>query len=160
MQNTPHVNLAEREINQNQFLDEYDSSALLSSASEVKHNGVVNHKMTHSEFLADFSANYLIKGKLSWDDVQAKIYESIGKLFYAVAPSLFSLQDGSRTARDLCAVYGVDVLIKDNLEPLIIGVNPTPTFDSPKCFSDVLVSAFGQNGECLDSVNITQVSVR
>lgn len=158
--NTPHVNLSKKEINQKKFLDEYDSSALLSEGSDVKQNGVVNHKMTHQEFLADLNANYLAKRQIPWDDVQTKIHEGIAKLFYAAAPSLSSLQDGSSSATDLCAVYGVNVLLKEDLEPLIIGVDPTPRFDSQKCFSDVLVTAFGQNGECLESANITQVSVR
>lgn len=158
--NTPHVNLAEKEMNQRDFLDEYDSSALLSGCSEAKRNGVVNHKLTHQEFLADLNANLLAKRQVSWEHVQTKIHESIAKLFYAVAPSLTSFQNGRNSVRDLCAVYGVDVLLRDPLEPLIIGVNPTPRFDSEKCFSDVLITAFGQNGECLESANITQVSVR
>lgn len=156
--NTPHVNLAESETNLKAFPDEYDSSALVCVSSDVKKNGMVNHKVTHKEFLQDLDTNYLKRKETTWDVVQAKIHESIAKLFYAVAPSLSSFHVGSR--KDLCAVYGVDVLLKDSLEPLIIGVNPTPRFDSQKCLSDVLVTAFGQNGECLESVNITQVCVR
>lgn len=154
------MNLAEKEINPMAFLDEYDSSALPSGSADMKKNGVVNHKVTHQEFLADLNANFLEKRQVTWNEVQTKIHKSIAKLFYAVALSLTSFQDGSGVARDLCAVYGVDVLLRDSLEPLVIGVNPTPRFDSQKCFSDVLVTAFGQNGECLESENITQVSVR
>ena len=156
--NTPHVNLAETETNHKAFLDEYDSSALMCVSSDIKKNGMVNHQVTHDEFLKELTSNYLTKRQTTWGDIQSKIHESIAKLFYAVAPSLSSLQDGS--TENLCAVYGVDVLLKDSLEPLIIGVNPTPRFDSQKCFSDVLVTAFGQNGECLESANISQVSVK
>lgn len=157
--NTPYVNLAEKEMNHRAFLDEYDSSALRSGYSGGKKNGVVNHKLTHGEFLADLNSNFLAKRQETWEDVQARIHECIAKLFYAVSPSLASFQNGRNSVKDLCAVYGVDVLLRDTLEPLIIGVNPTPSFESEKCFSDVLITAFGQNGECLDSVNITQVSV-
>ena len=156
--NTPHVFLAEKENNPKAFFDEYDPSALVSSSAELKKNGSAKHKVTHEEFLKDLSTNYLKKRQTTWDAVQSKIQYSIAKLFYAATPSLLSFQDGSR--RELCAVYGVDVLLKDSLEPLIIGVNPTPRFDSQKCFADVLITAFGQNGECSESVNISQVSVR
>lgn len=144
----------------NAFLDEYIPSALVASSSEVKQNGVMNHRFTYQEFLVDLKANFLAAKQVSWEEVQARILESIGKLFYAVSPSLTSFQNGMNTVGDLCAVYGVDILLRDTLEPLVIGVNPTPIFDSEKCFSDVLVTTFGQNGECLDTVNITEVTVR
>ena len=104
-------------MNQNEFLDEYDSSALLSHSSDedVKSNGVVNHKVTYQEFLADLSANSLANLQIRWEDVETKIHESIAKLFYAVAPSLTSFQDGRSSARDLCAVYGVDVPVERHL---------------------------------------------
>lgn len=152
------MKLAESETNHKAFLDEYDSSALVCVSSDVKKNRTVNHKVTHEEFLKELNTNYLTRKQTTWGAVQSKVHESIAKLFYAVAPSLSSFQEGNR--KDLCAVYGVDVLLKDSLEPVIIGVDPTPSFDSQKCFSDVLVTAFGQNGECLESENISQVSVR
>ncbi|XP_029198874.2 LOW QUALITY PROTEIN: tubulin--tyrosine ligase-like protein 12 [Acropora millepora] len=158
--NTPHVNLAEKEIDPNAFLDEYIPSALVASSSGVKQNGVMNHRLTYQEFVADLRANFLAIRQASWEEVHSRILESIGKLFYAVSPSLTSFQNGMNTVGDLCAVYGVDILLRDTLEPLVIGVNPTPSFDSEECFSDVLVTAFGQNGECLDTANITEVTVR
>ncbi|PFX20655.1 Protein BOBBER 1 [Stylophora pistillata] len=154
--NTPHVKVAEKEHDPNVFLDEYESSGLLCGGT--KKNGTVNHKVTHEEFLKHLSSNYLTKKQITWDAIQSKIQESIAKLFYAVAPSLSAFQ--GRSGRKLCAVYGVDVLLKDTFEPLIIGINPTPKFDSQKCFADVLITAFGQNGECLESANISQISVK
>lgn len=151
------MNLAESETNHKAFLDEYDSSALVCVSSDMK-NGMVNHKVTHEEFLKELTSNYLTERQTTWGAVQSKIHDGIAKLFYAVAPSLSSFQEGS--TENLCAVYGVDVLLKDSLEPLVIGVNPTPRFDSQKCLSDVLVTAFGQNGECLEIANISQVSVK
>lgn len=158
--NIPHVNLADKEMNPNAFLDEYSSSSVVSGFSEAKQNGVVNHGLTHQEFLADLNANFLAARPVTWEEIQTKILESIAKLFYAVSPSLTTFQNDRDSVRELCAVYGVDILLKDSLEPLIIGVNPTPSFDSDNCFSDVLITAFGQNGECLGNVNITQVSLR
>lgn len=152
------MTLAESENDPKAFLDEYNSSALVSVSSEVKKNGMVNPKVTHQEFLKDLNTNYLTRRQTTWDAIQSKVHKSIAKLFYAVAPSLSSFQEGR--SKELCAVYGVDVLLKDSLEPLIIGVDPSPRFDSQKCFSDVLVTAFGQNGECLESVDISQVCAR
>ena len=154
--NTPHVKVAEKENDPDVFLDEYESSGLLCGGT--KKNGTVNHKVTHEEFLKHLSSNYLTKKQITWDAIQSKIQVSIAKLFYAVAPSLSAFQ--GRSGRKLCAVYGVDVLLKDTFEPLIIGINPTPKFDSQKCFADVLITAFGQNGECLESANISQISVK
>ena len=154
------MNLAEKQIDPNAFLDEYIPSALVASSSGVKQNGVMNHRLTYQEFVADLRANFLAIRQVSWEEVHSRILESIGKLFYAVSPSLTSFQNGMNTVGDLCAVYGVDILLRDTLEPLVIGVNPTPRFDSEECFSDVLVTAFGQNGECLDTANITEVTVR
>lgn len=156
--NTPHVEVAEKEHNPNVFFDEFESSDLVCSCTEPKKNGTLNLKVTHEEFLKHLGSNYLTKKQITWDAIQSVIHESIAKLFYAVAPSLSAFQ--GRSGRELCAVYGVDVLLKDTFEPLIIGIDPTPKFDSQKCFADVLFTAYGQNGECSESSNISQISVR
>ena len=150
--------MAEKEHNPNVFFDEFESSDLVCSSTEPKKNGTLNLKVTHEEFLKHLGSNYLTKKQITWDAIQSVIHESIAKLFYAVAPSLSAFQ--GRSGRELCAVYGVDVLLKDTFEPLIIGIDPTPKFDSQKCFADVLFTAYGQNGECSESSNISQISVR
>ena len=158
--NVPFVRLAEKEYSQSSVLDEYDLSSLVTHDSTCNTNGLANQKqITHEEFLKDLEINYLTNKQVAWHEVQQEIYKSIGKLFYATSHGLSSLQGRESQLATLSAVYGVDVLLKDSLQPLIIGVNSTPSFDNDVSFSEVLVSAFGRNGECHSTVNVTPVSL-
>lgn len=143
---TPSVRLAAKEYNPLKEVDEYDSSAVLTTATKntqagAGRNALPNHKVSFQEFLGDFTKNYLEKKMLAWEEVQNKIYKCITKLFVAVSSVL--LHSGG----DPCAVYGVDVLLKESLEPLLIGIDQVPTFPDEQSAQEVLYLMLSKQGQ-------------
>ena len=130
----PNIRLAAALYNAEELVDEYDSSAILSSGKIA----TTGKKITFDEFLKDFTKDYMKKRNLMWDEVQTKILQSITKVFIAASPVL------PETNR--CGVYGVDVLLTEHLEPVIIGVDPVPSFASELCMQEVLCLIYSKGG--------------
>ena len=135
--NTPNVRLATNEFDTKSLeIDEYDASALITVRQDSNKD---DHHVTFEEFLHDVEDVYLKKAQKSWDNTQQAIYHCIANMFNAVSPSLSS--------SGTCAVYGVDVLIKADLSPLIVGVDALPTFPNKEAATEMMFFTFATEAD-------------
>lgn len=121
--NTPNVRLAAAVTDTRAFkIDEYNNTAVVTVSS--------NNQVTFDEVLGYLKSFYLKQLQKSWEEIEKSMYQCFAKLFSAVSPQL--------KAFGLCAVYGVDVLIKGDGTPLIIGIDSLPTFPDKDVAFEVL----------------------
>jgi hypothetical protein len=121
-------------------LDEYDSSSVITTQDHAPQNDEYL-----DEFARNFKKHYLQRNQQTWDEVQKNIYQNIYELFSAVLSSLSKpgkVWSDKQEAGRLCAVYGVDVLILENLSPVVIGVNALPSFANDQVAKEVLYLAY------------------
>ncbi|EDO36773.1 predicted protein [Nematostella vectensis] len=146
--NTPRIRQTAEMLKPLKELDEYEPTLL-----SVDDGKPQDHAL-FEDFQAQLKKFYLLRLNKSWDHVEKKIFQHIGELFHLLSSSLSPL---SQSSSPLSAVYGVDVLLQENLEPLIIGVNALPSFANDQVAKEVICLTYGDDKEA-SAANVTQVT--
>lgn len=138
--NTPRIRTPPKKFDPMDDLDEYDSSSLITTSDKAPQN-----PESMEEFLKDLKKNYLTRKQSTWEEVKKNIDHNIYELFLAVSNSLSrpgKVGSENQTTTNLCAVYGVDVLILEDLSVVVIGVDAVPSFPNDQVAKEVLFVAY------------------
>lgn len=137
-------------------LDEYDSSSLITASDTTAQKPEIME-----DFLKDFEENYLKRTQTTWQEVKKNIHHNIYELFLSVSSSLSrpgKVGSEDQSAKNLCAVYGVDVLVLEDMSSVVIGVDAVPSFPNDQVAKEVLYVAYsdqempGSLGSCFTKV--------
>ncbi|KAG0328582.1 Tubulin--tyrosine ligase-like protein 12 [Dissophora globulifera] len=98
-----------------------------------KHFTVMNYgsfnltQLLYTKFIENFEKEYADK---KWTSIQADINEAIKSIFSAavVKPQPLGLgaQDGKAPEYEAFSIYGIDVMLKDDCQPVVVEVNFSP----------------------------------
>ncbi|KAF9918253.1 hypothetical protein BX616_009780 [Lobosporangium transversale] len=103
-----------------------------------KHFTVMNYgnynltQLLYTKFIENFEKEHSSKHDKKWADIQADINESIKAIFAAAVvksqPQGLGAQDAKAKTQpyEAFSVYGIDVMLKDNCQPVIVEVNFSP----------------------------------
>ena len=138
------------------LLDEYDSKSLITVDDNSPQDSEV-----FEDFLKDFHKYYLRVKNQTWADVQKGSFRCIFELFLAISTNLTypgsGINENQATGR-LSAVYGVDVLILEDMTSLITGVNHLPSFANNQVKKEVLYLAFSDQDYSILGSHVTKVT--
>jgi len=144
--NTPNIRKTPQPFNALAPIDEYDSSALLTTTEDI----TKQDDETFQDFVKNFEKNYAPRCKQTWSQVQQTIFTHILELFVAVSSSLSppGKTDSQEQTQDrLSAAYGVDIIVNEDMSVVITGVDALPTFANEQVAKEVLFLMYA-NQEC------------
>ena len=124
----------EKKFDPLKIYDEYDTATVITSKPATMSKEIKQE---------DFEA--LIKsieetGKkcqinCQWEDIEKKIFSSIGELFNGVKQSLCSFDKVKSFG-----IVGVEFVLDGNLRPVLLGIDRVPTFANSKQFTEVVAA--------------------
>jgi len=154
--NTPNIRKTTQPYDSMVPIDEYNPEVFLTSKENIKQD-----EEPFLEFVKNFEKHYTPRCKQTWSQVQETIYSRILDLFSTTAPSLSLPGKGGaeQTQEKLSAVYGVDVIVVEDMSAVIIGVDAVPTFSDDQVAKEVLYVMYADKDSYkIAGSNVTMVT--
>lgn len=154
--NTPNIRKAAQPYDSMAPIDEYNPDVFLTLKENIKQD-----EEPFQEFVKNFEKHYTPRSKQTWSQVQETVYTCIMELFSTISPSL-SIPGKSgteKTHEKLSAVYGVDIIVMEDMSAAIIGVDAVPTFPDDQVAKEVLYMMYAdKNNYMIAGSNVTMVT--
>lgn len=154
--NTPNIRKTPKPYETLAPLDEYQPEVFITMKDNIK-----QEEEPFQEFVQNFEKHYTVRCQQPWAQIQKTIFTNILELFSAVSTSLSvpGMAVAGQTQQKLSAVYGVDVIVQEDISIAIIGVDAVPTFANEQVTKEVLYLMYANKDNYTNAgSNVTKVT--